>query len=370
MAKELPYFKFIATEWMTGNIAFESYELQGLFINVCCLYWQRGGVLTISEIEKRYRLKKNLSEALERYITVEEDGYLKVRFLDRQFNDRGFVAIKNKANGERGGRPRALRQFELRFYVIKCFNEKESFFKAGITKDSVARRYGSKTGGNNIMPYNYEIIVDEITTAHKGLWLEGHLSKNFKQYSPTIKFAGHMECFEICHEIITETLNQINLNKPTGLSSVLSEEAKLTNIEEEEEKKEKKKRKEEEQELPDGSYQKFLTIYSSWYENKTGLKISFDGAQGNALKKIITYLSANAKEKNSQGGAEAWQYILLNWGKLDKFLQDQVKVTQIQSNMPNIINQLKNGNSKNKQPNDTNNIHNIIDAMLERKEGN
>ena len=41
MAKNFPYFKFIASEWMTGDIVFESLSVQGLFINICALYWQR-----------------------------------------------------------------------------------------------------------------------------------------------------------------------------------------------------------------------------------------------------------------------------------------------------------------------------------------
>lgn len=116
--------------------------------------------------------------------------------------------------------------------------------------------------------------------------------------------------------------------------------------------------------MPDGSYQKFLEIYSGWYEKRVGVKISFDGMQGKALKKIITFLIANSKEKNCTGGADAWEYILLNWHKLDKFYQDQIKVNQIQSNLPNILNQLKNGNSKSKPANDRNNIHHLIDEMF------
>ncbi len=116
--------------------------------------------------------------------------------------------------------------------------------------------------------------------------------------------------------------------------------------------------------LPDGSYKKFVQIYSDWYEKRVGVKILFDGIQGKAIKKIIQYLIDNSKEKNSQGGADAWEYILQNWDKIDKFYQDQVKVNQIQSNLPNILNQLKNGNSKNQPTNNQSNIHNTIDSMF------
>lgn len=254
MAKELPYFKFIASEWLTGNIIYESLEVQGLFVNICALYWQRGGVLTVSEVEYRWKKKTLIAKLCDRFIS-QCDGMIKITFLDEQLYDRQYVSVKNAKNAKDG--------WEKRKAEEKC--------------DSNAN-----------------------------------------------------EC----------------------------------NKEEEKNKKEKKKRKEEEQELPDGSYQKFLQIYSDWYQQKVGVKIIFDGAQGNALKKIITFLIANSKEKNCTGGAAAWEYILQNWSLLDQFYQDQVKVTQITSNLPNILNQLKNGNSKSKPKNDRNNIHSLIDEMF------
>jgi len=267
MAKDLPYFKFIATEWLTGSIVYEPYELQGLFINICALYWQREGILSISEIEQRYKKKAQIAKLTDRFISV-KDGFISIDFLNEQLIDRQYVSKKNSKNGKLGGRP------------------------------------------------------------------------------------------------------MLEKNKPKQNPTESEPKAKKSNIEEEEEeeknKKEKKKRKEEEQELPDGSYQKFLDIYSNWYENLVGVKIKFDGVQGKALKKIIAYLIANSKEKNAQGGADAWEYILLNWSKIDKFYQDQTKVNQIESNLPNILNQLKNGNSKAKPTNSQENINNIIDSMFQR----
>ena len=41
MAKEIPYFKFFTGEWANGEITAESYEVQGVFINICSLYWDK-----------------------------------------------------------------------------------------------------------------------------------------------------------------------------------------------------------------------------------------------------------------------------------------------------------------------------------------
>ena len=45
MAKELPYFKFEPQEWESGMIQLCSLQSKGLFIEICCLYWNRLGNL-------------------------------------------------------------------------------------------------------------------------------------------------------------------------------------------------------------------------------------------------------------------------------------------------------------------------------------
>jgi hypothetical protein len=107
MAKNFPYFKFIATDWLTGNIVFEPLEVQGLFINICAIYWQRDGILTVEEVEKRYRLsetKRPLSEiirSLNQYI-LEENGVISIKFLDEQLKDARHISVVNSENGKKG----------------------------------------------------------------------------------------------------------------------------------------------------------------------------------------------------------------------------------------------------------------------------
>lgn len=99
MAKELPYFKFISTEWLTGSIAMDSFEVQGLFINVCALYWKNTGSLSVKEIEQRYKKKKLINEMLEKY-TIVKDGMVSIQFLDEQLGERQYTCKKNKENIE------------------------------------------------------------------------------------------------------------------------------------------------------------------------------------------------------------------------------------------------------------------------------
>lgn len=93
-------------------------------------------------------------------------------------------------------------------YIIRCWNNKEEFYKIGKTYLKVNQRFPS----NLTMPYNYEIVqlfIDEgliISKLEKNLIKE---NREFK-YLPKIKFGGYSECFSKIHQ----SLNKIkNLNE-------------------------------------------------------------------------------------------------------------------------------------------------------------
>lgn len=101
MAKNFPYFKFTATEWLTGDIVYESLELQGLFINVCALYWQRDGKLTIEDLIRRYKNELLINKLIDRYIWNEQ-GNILIKFLDEQLIEANHISKVNSENGKKG----------------------------------------------------------------------------------------------------------------------------------------------------------------------------------------------------------------------------------------------------------------------------
>jgi len=105
MAKNFPYFKFIATEWMTGDIVFEELSTQGLFINICALYWQRNGHLSIDDINKRFKNPIELANLTDRFFSL-IDGFISIKFLDEQLIDANHISKVNSVNGAKGGRPK------------------------------------------------------------------------------------------------------------------------------------------------------------------------------------------------------------------------------------------------------------------------
>jgi len=81
------------------------------------------------------------------------------------------------------------------FYILKCWSDKEYFYKFGITSNSVKKRFG----GKSVIPYQYEVIK-QIKSSDAGyIW---DLEKRFKRfkiknkYIPLIKFSGTTECFK------------------------------------------------------------------------------------------------------------------------------------------------------------------------------
>lgn len=82
------------------------------------------------------------------------------------------------------------------FYIIRCFNENEEFYKYGITFNTLKSRYCNKKR----MPYEYEIIRLIISSDKEYIWdLEKRFGsiKKKSRYSPNIKFMGSFyECFK------------------------------------------------------------------------------------------------------------------------------------------------------------------------------
>jgi hypothetical protein len=81
------------------------------------------------------------------------------------------------------------------FYTLRCFNEKEEFYKIGITMNSTQERYYGMTK----MPYKYEVL-SEVKGSARFIWdLEVEEKKKLREfnYQPLLKFGGaQTECFK------------------------------------------------------------------------------------------------------------------------------------------------------------------------------
>jgi len=113
MAKNFPYFKFVATEWLTGNISFEDFDVQGLFINICAFYWHRDGNLTFEEVKKRYKREDLIQILIDSDYLGEDDNSISISFLDEQLVAANHISKKNSENGKKGVLAKALKLKEI-----------------------------------------------------------------------------------------------------------------------------------------------------------------------------------------------------------------------------------------------------------------
>lgn len=104
MAKELPYFQFEPAQYLTGNIQFCSLDAQGLFINICAIYWQRECNLTLSQIKKKYDKLDLISELIDNDVLKTNSDIIDIEFLNEQFE----TITKSKSRLSDAGRKGAL----------------------------------------------------------------------------------------------------------------------------------------------------------------------------------------------------------------------------------------------------------------------
>lgn len=109
MAKELPYFKFFISEWITGDITICDMETQGVFINICSYYWSKNGSICLANVKQRF--SNNIANVEQlifmKIIKLDEDDNIIINFLDEQMNEFIDVSEKRAKAGSKGGKANA-----------------------------------------------------------------------------------------------------------------------------------------------------------------------------------------------------------------------------------------------------------------------
>lgn len=104
MAKELPFFKFEPAQWENGSIQICAFEVQGVFISVCSMYWQRLGDLPYKLAVQK--ICKGNATALDSLIGEDVikliDGHLCIDFLNEQLSEFKNISQTNSDNARSG----------------------------------------------------------------------------------------------------------------------------------------------------------------------------------------------------------------------------------------------------------------------------
>lgn len=110
MAKELPYFRFTASEWLNGDISLESNELKGLFIDIASYYWFKDCSITLALLKKRFKNDERLiDELLSLGILKHEkkSDYVQIHFLNEQFDVLSEQRKRRQEAGRKGGKQKS-----------------------------------------------------------------------------------------------------------------------------------------------------------------------------------------------------------------------------------------------------------------------
>ena len=123
--------------------------------------------------------------------------------------------------------------------------------------------------------------------------------------------------------------------------------------------------------VPDPIYKKCAEIYFEWFEKLSGVKPKFDAIDGASLKKIISYFKSIHHDANDgtdefQEVTKMFSIIFLKWETIDPFYQKQTKLNQINSNLQNIINDIKNKHTSRRNANSKDKS---VDSRVERVQG-
>lgn len=91
-----------------------------------------------------------------------------------------------------------------------------------------------------------------------------------------------------------------------------------------------------------------LEIFKDYYQEfilqKTGAKPKWDGSEVKAAKSIISYLNTLETVKSDEQLLNGWRVILKQWHKLSDYQRQKIKLTEINSDIIKIIDQIKNNN--------------------------
>jgi len=141
MAKELPYFKFQPSEWVTGDITLCSMETQGLFINLCCYYWIRDCNISLANAKQRFSNCFSLVEELlsKEIILLNDDEKIIIKFLDEQMEKFIDISEKRSKSGALKGK-----HLHNKSKAIAPYKEKEIDKEKEKNRERRAKKFSSE----------------------------------------------------------------------------------------------------------------------------------------------------------------------------------------------------------------------------------
>lgn len=166
MSKRLPYFQFEPAEYLAGDIMFCSYGAQGMFNNICALYWQKDCELKYSQTVKRFGNEDLIKELISECIIKVEKDKIIVNFLDEQYSKATIKSVVNSDNGKKGAAKRWQKNSQAIATPLKTDSELDGEIIA-LREDKI-REDNKKE--NNIIIIDNTIFSNECKISEQ--WIE------------------------------------------------------------------------------------------------------------------------------------------------------------------------------------------------------
>ena len=110
MAKELPFFRFTASEWLNGDISLEATYMKGVFIDTCAYYWFKDCSITLAMLKKKDPLNVDAILELIKLGIIKHDkksDFVNINFLDLQYDLLSEKRVKRQIAGALGGKKKS-----------------------------------------------------------------------------------------------------------------------------------------------------------------------------------------------------------------------------------------------------------------------
>jgi hypothetical protein len=160
MSKELPYFKFFPNEWLSGDVTLEQMELQGVFINVCAIYWSKECRVAMARLSQRYG--EAIARLLENGLLKEKEGFAVINFLDEQWVELSQYHQINSNNGKKGAEVRWGKNGEANGEAIALRREEKRLEEktTNIAFDVFWELYEKKVGDKDKLVKKWKSLSD------------------------------------------------------------------------------------------------------------------------------------------------------------------------------------------------------------------
>jgi hypothetical protein len=108
--RKLEWFKFNPSDWMMGRISKMPIEVQGAYIRLCCIYWNKECNLSVKDAQLELLDVPEAYDKLVEYSIIKVDDKICIDFLDEQY----AIIMDQKAvlseAGKRGAKAKAKKR--------------------------------------------------------------------------------------------------------------------------------------------------------------------------------------------------------------------------------------------------------------------